>query len=202
MGLISDCTTLARAGRRFQARLAGLLLAFVWGCERSAPEILNQKLLDGRVVQELLAVDRPTVVLIYDAATCIWCATPLRYWERVARTGNAHVVLLLTGPLRDDDRRTLTIRRIAVGGRLVPVATRGRSESVAVAEYIIEVGKVLASARGVDEIRRRRLWSHPLFTSGLTARASMEPLSAPLWSRLPQPGDATPPGNSSRTVKE
>ena len=184
MGLLDDGASFV-GGRHLRARLAGLLLAFLCACDGSQQEILNAELLDGRVVQEFLAPDRPTVVLVYDAGTCIWCATPLRHWEQVARTGKAEVVLLLTGPIRDDDQRTLTIRRIRVGGRLAPSATSKRRGSAPVGEYIIAERKVVDSATGVREISRRRLWSHPLFTS----------------AALPVPGASQPSGRTGQPLQ-
>lgn len=131
-------------------------------CAPPAPpagSILDQNLESGGNVSDLLDGNQPTVILVYTAATCLACNTPLPIWENLATAGRVELVLLLDGSLSEADRKVMRIRRIPVAGVL---SGSGWPANKLPSEYLISKGNVVATAEGGTQVYERKLWEHPL----------------------------------------
>jgi hypothetical protein len=128
---------------------------FALGCREPAQSILNTHLDDGRIIREAVAPEQPIALLVYSAATCFACGTPLPSWRRLANEGRIKLVLVLAGPTTDGDRRALRIQRIPVAGFVSrPLFRLDRLPS----EYLLVAGRVFAKAEGAAAVQKSRLW--------------------------------------------
>lgn len=104
-------------------------------CEtESAPDLMGATL-SGRPFPELLPSDS-AVVLVYDPATALSCASAWERWATWARTTGIPVRLVLTRKSNEDDSRVLRIRRVHPW--LVAPAFAGLY-----GEYLVYGGRVL-----------------------------------------------------------
>lgn len=149
-------TTPSRRLTVVTAAMTVWLAAIVGGCETRTPDILAQKLADGRTVAQIVTDSGPpTALLVYTSDMCLFCATPLLDWEKLERNGQVRVVLLLAGDIDEADARQLKIERIPVAGHVL------RPGGPVPSEYVLQGGRVVARAEGVAAIRRLRLWTKP-----------------------------------------
>lgn len=134
----------ARSCQAAAARWRGVkrwLLAAAWlaqaGCASAPADVLGAQTSDGRPVRELVAADRPTVILHYPASFFFACGQDLGEWVEHDRTGRFKLVLLLTDEPSAGTRRALAVRRIHVAGIVAPPASRRLPR-----EYLVENGEV------------------------------------------------------------
>jgi hypothetical protein len=143
------------------------LACLVPACHSPPDTVLEGRLEDGRVLRELMAPDRPTALLIYDASTCFSCGTPIPNWEAMERDGKIRLVLVLTGSPTDADQRVLRIRRIPVTAIL-----KDHPQSLIVpSEYVVEGGAIRAAAEGRRQIDSLRLWTRSPIGSSVRPRS-------------------------------
>ena len=130
-----------RPRRRSNVRLIlGSVSAVALACAAppSPQEPLQLRLTSGGTVRQLLPEGR-AVLLVYDPATALSCASAWERWRDWGRQNHAPVLLVLRGTLSREDRQALLIRRQAPVGAIVPSLAEGAQN----AEYLIEHGVVL-----------------------------------------------------------
>jgi hypothetical protein len=132
-----------RRGRGFIAIAAALLLA---ACARQPANVLDSPLAGGRRVADLLAPDRPTVLLVYPPGYTFGCAAELLKWRELEKAGRVHTALVLTHAPTADDRKGFAIRRIHVAG--VMARPFWRVGGGPPREYLVEQGVVRVAATG------------------------------------------------------
>lgn len=157
------------------AALTLVLLGAIGGCGSAAGQesVLNLRLSDGRLVGSLITSERPTALLLYDAATCLWCGTSLPRWEELERTGQVRVLIVLAGEPSKEQSIVLQTRRIPVAGHL-----RSAGGLTVPSEFVIEGDSVIGAAFGVADIRSRRLWRQPPFVVDSSQAVARSPIGA------------------------
>lgn len=113
------------------------------GCTSGSKNVLESSTTNGATVRQLLVEDRPNVVLYYPASFCFTCAQEVSEWQRLARGGRVHLVILLAGEPSDAERRSLAVRRIPVSGVVTAAPDQPLPQ-----EYLVEEGKVRVATRG------------------------------------------------------
>ena len=109
----------------------------VAGCSSAHDSVLDARTTDGQPVRELVAADRPTVILHYPSGYCFACGQDLGEWVEHERAGRAKLVILLTDEPSPGARRALALRRIRVAGVVPPPDGRQVPR-----EYLVEHGEV------------------------------------------------------------
>ncbi len=115
----------------------------------------------GSVGARLGAAARPgqvAAILVYDASMCFACSPYLTRWEEVSRRKSVPLILLLREPPSPSERRAIRLQRVPVVGVIQRRTTWPPSPS----EYLVRSGRIIATAEGELEVRRKRLWEHPL----------------------------------------
>lgn len=115
----------------------------------------------GSVGARLGAAARPgqvAAILVYDASMCFACSPYLTRWEEVSRRKSVPLILLLREPPSPSERRAIRLQRVPVAGVIQRRTTWPPSPS----EYLVRSGRIIATAEGELEVRRKRLWEHPL----------------------------------------
>jgi hypothetical protein len=130
-----------------------LLLAAVWfaqaGCASAPADVLGARTAEGRPVRELIAADRPTVILHYPSSFCFACGQDLGEWVDHDRAGRIRLVLLLADEPSAGTRSALAVRRIRIDGVVAPP---GRTPVPR--EYLVENGRVRIATREPAEAGR------------------------------------------------
>lgn len=115
----------------------------------------------GSVGARLGAAARPgqvAAILVYDASMCFACSPYLTRWEELSRKKQVPLILLLREPPSPSERRAIRLQRVPVVGVIQRRTTWPPSPS----EYLVRSGRIIATAEGELEVRRKRLWEHPL----------------------------------------
>lgn len=123
------------------------------GCQSSPDALLSRELEDGRPIRALLSDSGKTAVLVYSAATCFGCGTPIAEWRVLGAAGRVRVALVLVGAVSDADWRAFRLQRVPVAGVLASSPTM---RITVPSEYLVEHGQIIAKAEGLAAIRSRR----------------------------------------------
>lgn len=134
---------------RYLEWLLGLTLLMQISCSSAPMNVLEAGTTQGSPVQELIADDRPSVILHYPASYCFSCGQSVAEWQELDRTGQVKLLILLTSEPSPGTRRSLALRRIRISG----IVELTNSEQVP-REYLVEGGEVKITARGAAETGR------------------------------------------------
>jgi hypothetical protein len=146
----------ARSWRATQTAWRGVgrwLLAVAWlaqaGCASAPADVLDARTSAGTPVRELVAADRPTVILHYPSSFCFACGQDLGEWVEHDRAGRIRLVLLLADEPTAGTRNALAVRRIRIDGVVAPP---GRMPVPR--EYLVENGTIRLASRQRTEAGR------------------------------------------------
>ncbi|MEW5927239.1 MAG: hypothetical protein AB1941_07135 [Gemmatimonadota bacterium] len=99
--------------------------------------MLDARTTEGRPVREMIAADRPTVILHYPSSFCFACGQDLGEWVEHDRAGRIRLVLLLADEPSAATRSALAVRRIRIDGVVAPPGWTPVPR-----EYLVENGEV------------------------------------------------------------
>lgn len=148
----------AESRRRLTCRHAAstiLLAVLLAGCGSAPASVLDERLVGGRTIADVVARDRATAVLVYPLGYCFACAPQIAQWQQFQREGRVQLVVVLEKEPSETDKRALAVRRIELGGVLATPIWR-KPASVP-REYLVEDGRVTRAAVGVKETGARSL---------------------------------------------
>jgi len=112
----------------------------------------------GARLEEAARPGQVAAILVYDASMCFACSPYLTRWEELSRKKQVPLILLLREPPSPSERRAIRLQRVPVVGVIQRRTTWPPSPS----EYLVRSGRIIATAEGELEVRRKRLWEHPL----------------------------------------
>lgn len=164
----ADVVRVRSCHERTRRGVLGLLvlgLTAVAGCDGERGDeqrVLRLRLEEGGTVgARVEAAARPgqvAALLVYDASMCFACSPYLTRWEDVARSKHVPLILLLRTPPSPGERRAIRLQRVPVTGVMHWRTTPPPGPS----EYLVRNGHIIAMAEGEMDVRRKRLWEHPL----------------------------------------
>jgi hypothetical protein len=112
-------------------------------------DVLGARTSEGKPVRELIAADRPSVILHYPSSFCFACGQDLGEWVEHDRAGRIRLVLLLADEPSVGARGALAVRRIKIAGVVEP-----RRRMQVPREYLVENGQVSLATQESTEAGR------------------------------------------------
>jgi hypothetical protein len=94
-----------------------LTLAFSLACSRDRL-FLDAGLLDGRTIGQLAATRDTTVLVVFDARTCLACGGRVARWLQVPRASSRQVLVLLTDSPDEREGYQFRLTRVPIAGIL------------------------------------------------------------------------------------